>query len=487
MLFTICVLNGCNNQSEDESITKKEEKVETTTQKEEEVPVKTKITYDKMMTYQIIDSFGASGAWWSQDVGGWSEENGQGIIPRDEVAKLLFDTETGIGLSAYRYNIGAGSEENGKSTKITDFWRNTESFITESGEYDFTKDENSVWFLKKAKEYNVDEIVFFSNSPPEALTINGNAYGTKDENTGLTSNLLESNYKAYADYILDIVEHFVNEGYNIKYVSPVNEPQWEWISGQEGCHFEPDELVAFLKVFLDEMKERKIEGVELSAPELGEWGNTSYKYYQAIINDAQLMEELTTWDVHSYWSDISAKNKFINYLTDLGLENIKLRTSEWCEMVNGKDYSMDSAINLADEIMTDLTDLSVTSFQYWIAVSCYDYRDGLIYVNKYTKELFYPKRLWAMGNFSRFIRPGYTRIQCETDNKDVRVCGFTNKEKDKIVITGINSGENVLEIDQKDFSEYENMEVYITDKENSLELIETGEIPGESVFTILLY
>jgi O-glycosyl hydrolase len=51
---------------------------------------------------QTIIGFGASGAWWPDDVVGFSPAN------RALVARLLFDRSAGLGLSIYRYNIGGG-------------------------------------------------------------------------------------------------------------------------------------------------------------------------------------------------------------------------------------------------------------------------------------------------------------------------------------------------------------------------------------------
>ncbi len=497
MLF---ISSGCTRSTDNGTDTNKQTAKVTAKPKEEDVKQENLvITIDENTVYQTIESFGASGAWWSQDVGGWTSLTKDGIELREEIAKLLFDPTEGIGLSAYRYNIGAGSaesgSESGSKSGIIDAWRRAESFETESGVYDWTKDENAVWFLTKAKDMGVPELVFFCNSPPVRLTKNGKAYGDAAEGKS-TSNLLEENYEAFANYVLDITEHFISEGYPIKYVSPVNEPQWDWTGGQEGCHYEPDELVKFLNVFLDVMEARNIEGLELSAPELGEWGNTSYPYYEAILNDKRLCDYLKSLDVHSYWSDISAKSSFQKWIAQKAPKEFSLKTSEWCEMVNGMDLSMDSAINLAMEINTDLTTLNVTSWQYWIATSCYSYRDGLIYVNTPGQGMTVAKRLWAMGNFSRFIRPGYIRIECSSDSSDIHLSTYKGKDEkgtERIVLVLINQKDMEYKISTQNFGKWTNGSVYVTDKEHELEKTEefTGTekditIPSKSVVTILL-
>ena len=85
--------------------------------------------------------------------------------------------------------------------------------------------------------------------------------------------------------------------------------------------------------------------------------------------------------------------------------------SEWCQMQGRRDYGMDSALTLANEIMDDLIIGRVSSWQCWIAVSKYDFHDGLIYVYDIDKTFQTTKRLWAMGNFSRFIRPGFQAVK----------------------------------------------------------------------------
>src|SRR5210317_1027703 len=57
-------------------------------------------------TFQTIDNFGASDCWSFQMIGDWYTQN------KIKIADLLFSTENGIGLSAWRFNIGGGKEGN---------------------------------------------------------------------------------------------------------------------------------------------------------------------------------------------------------------------------------------------------------------------------------------------------------------------------------------------------------------------------------------
>lgn len=75
--------------------------------------------------HQEIDSFGASDAWSiNPAINKWSEAGDEEAIER--LADLLFSETKGIGLSAWRFNVGAGSFEQGKASAIRDPYRRAE-------------------------------------------------------------------------------------------------------------------------------------------------------------------------------------------------------------------------------------------------------------------------------------------------------------------------------------------------------------------------
>lgn len=452
------------------------------------------LTLNASRTYQVLESFGTSGCWWSQYVGGWDNEyRNTGISVRDEIARLLFDQEYGIGLTCYRYNIGAGSAQSGKGTYL-DIHRRTQSFETAPRTYNWNQDANAVWFMNKAVELGVSEVIMFCNSPPERLTINGMAQVTKGEK----ANIAPENYDAFADYVLDVAEHFVKEGIPVKYISPINEPQWDWYEGQEGCHYEPGKIAGVYRAFLEKLESRPaLAGVALSGPESGEWKGQAIAYTTAVLNDTVLSRHFASIDNHSYWSDTASKEAFKRYM-EANHPEVKLRMSEWCEMVNGSDVTMDSAFHLAEEIAEDLTVLDVVSWQNWVAVAPGGYRDGLIYVNEQKKTLNPLKRLWAYGNYSRFIRPGYQRISAEgnTDLKPVCFIGTTESGKKELVLVAINNSDETKKItlDIQNAVEYTNISIYETSESRDLEkLLEDKYKQGDvlligkqSITTIIL-
>jgi O-glycosyl hydrolase len=56
------------------------------------------------------------------------------------------------------------------------------------------------------------------------------------------------------------------------------------------------------------------------------------------------------------------------------------------------------------------------------------------------------KRLWAMAQFSRFVRPGAVRIDAEGGNEEVHVSAFTNSDG-VVTVQVINNSTNATDIE----------------------------------------
>ncbi len=390
------------------------------------------IRIDPDSEYQTIDGFGAAGAWWAQDVGGWEDEK------RNLVADLLFDQVKGAGLSFYRYNIGGGDGEN-----IADEWRRAETFEVGPGEYDWTRDANAMWMLRAARDRGVENFVAFVNSPPARMTVSGLTSGEKDGKT----NLAPEKYAEFSRYLVDVVRHLRDdEGIPVRWLSPLNEPQWAWSykNGQEGSHYSPKEVLELARVLLSTLKESQLQDVALSLFESGEW-KSSAVYVDKLASDPEVWAALPHLSIHSYWSTRSDKEAFMTYL-ERNHPGKPLWMSEWTEMKEGRDRGMDSALVMAETIHDDLTIADVTSWQYWIAVSKYQYRDGLVYVNPLDQDVLPAKRLWVLGNYARFIRPGYVRMETQGDGEALQVSAYRSPDDRRWVIVAVNHASRPVEL-----------------------------------------
>ncbi|MEM6329795.1 MAG: glycoside hydrolase, partial [Planctomycetota bacterium] len=348
-------------------------------------------------THQTIDGFGASGGWCGSAVGAWPE------AARHRVLELLFDHERGAALSIYRYDIGAGGGQ-----EQQDDWRRVPCVEVAPGEYDLTRDPG-VRLAREAVAAGADRLVAFANSPPGRLTRNGMTRVRRGEKE---SNLPPENYAAYATYLCDIVTLLREAGLPVAAVSPINEPQWAWDSSRgEGLHLSPDQAVAFLEAYARQHN-RRLPEVGIEAFESGSWPATR-RYLKRVLASPLLVESIDSLAVHSYWSTNRDRRRFAGWWRGRKIDlpkRLPIRMTEFCQMRRGREPGMDSACQVAETIIADLTINDVISWSWWLAVSNMDYRDGLIQSSGDGSWIEPNKRLWSLAHFARFMPKGSVRI-----------------------------------------------------------------------------
>lgn len=418
------------------------------------VSVEKSVTIDAGQTYQTIVGFGASDCWCPSYVGKYWTST------RDAISELLFSTEMsssgpkGIGLSMWRVNLGGGTEAQGSSSGISDKSRRAESYLTDDLNLDWTSCEGQRYFLQRADDFGCESIVLFSNTPPVQYTRNGLGYSAM----GGVSNLKEDCYDDFAQYMADVAEHYVSLGYPITHISPVNEPQYNWGDGdQEGSGWTNDE-VATLARELDEALDRRGLSTDILLGEAGDWeylyktksdedrSNVISSFFTqgetAYVGNLTHVKNLIS--AHSYWTDgtwsgmRSVRSSVLAVAETAGVE---LWQTEWSML--GDDYSsseyvghdnattMDIALYMSKVIHNDLTVANVTSWSYWTSmdVARWGHKNRFLLISlipsggvqddnsNIEQEGSYQTTptLWVLGNYSRFIRPGYVRISVDLD------------------------------------------------------------------------
>ncbi len=437
------------------------------------------IGVNRYMEYQTSEGFGTSSAWWSQTIK--DEETAR------EIARLLYDKETGLGLNIYRYNIGGGEADN-PDCRIWDVTRRTESFLylDESDgqwKYDFTRDANAVRMMKLAVEYGADEVVLFCNSPHYSMTASGHASGGLEKQV---NNLPEENYQAFVDYVLTIADHFVEEGIPVKYISPINEPQWDWGGewvGQEGCHYDVDECIKLLELFAVTMQERNCP-YGLSGPESGQLTWEHYEYVDKFMQSEILRNYCDHFAGHSYWMDYNydGKKAFGEKMKN-EYPDMKFEMTEWCELPLEIDSTtIDSGLRMANIINQDLCFMGASSWSGWTAVN----GDGLMEIKDGNLVIY--NRYYAYMHYSRFIEKGMKRVDVMDSKEYTDIASLAYKGNGKTVIVLVNNAQDDIKLNFT--GAYGKYEVYQTDASHNCEKVKEGllftgtTIPARSIQTI---
>lgn len=415
---------------------------------------------------QRIDGFGASDCWSMQYVGLWPADK------RRKIADWLFSKEVdetgnpkGIGLSVWRFNIGAGSKYQGEESEIASLWQRTESFLQQNGEYNWNAQLGQRRFLSLAKERGVDCFVAFSNSPNVRFTANGLATNT---GRGGTLNLKKDCLGRFVGDLANILQGLEQkEGIHISYISPLNEPDghWNWVGPkQEGTPASKFEVADVVRALGHELSARGIT-TEIIAPESSDYrclfathmtdasrGYQIQSYFcpdsiSTYIKDTPNFSGIIAG--HSYWTTSNVaelKNYRVALCDTLKKYGAKFWQTEYCIMGNdmeigggnGYDYSMKTALYVARIIHHDLVYANASSWQWWRAAGG-NYKDGLIRIfpDKTLVDGGFKdsKLLWALGNFSRFILPGAKRLNVEyTDPEGLMLTTYRNSDGSRVIV-----------------------------------------------------
>ena len=484
-----------------------------------------KLKIDTKTTYQTIHSFGASDCWSMQMIG----EN-YPIEKREKIASLLFSKQLdkagnpkGIGLSMWRFNIGAGSTEQGIESKITNEWRRAECFL-ENEKYNWNKQRGQQWFLEAAKRNDVDFTLGFLNSAPVSMTKNGLAIGS--------GKLGEWNFdKNKIDEFTSFLTK-VSAKLKFDYISPFNEPQWDWgpksksgFGSQEGTPINNDDLTWAMLKLDTKMTDRKLntkvvitEAAQIDYMyksktnrseakqdnQIEDFFSKSSKNYVGNLNSVEKIICGHSYFTTSPSSELISKRQ--DLLAKVQQQKINYWQSEYCILGDyageikggGQDLGMKTALYVAKVIHADLTYANASAWHWWLSVSANDYKDGLIYIsnngvkgendnNKFDGEVYDSKLLWAFGNFSRFVRPQMQRIKIETDNKGLMISAY--KSSKQIVVVIINPAQN-QQIDLPNLTRNQVIDTYTTSKDKNLahsKIKGTSiEIPAEAVVTLVM-
>lgn len=482
-----------------------------------------KITLNSQKTFQTMHSFGASDCWSVAMVGKYFPEE-----KKNKIAEWLFSQELdekgnpkGIGLSMWRFNIGAGSTEQGNNSKITNEWRRSESFYSE-GVFDWKKQEGQQYFLQAAKKYGVPYTLGFLNSSPVQMTKNGLAIGSGQLGEW---NFNKDKIYEWTDFLYQVSTHF-----KFNYLSPFNEPQWDWgpgkngMASQEGTPINNTDIAWAVRNLADKFVTKRLK-TRIVIPEAAQidylyqknsnrknvnQDNQIETFFSPLspnyLGNLKSVENLVCG--HSYFTT-SPESLLVQKRKDLHLEAEQYKVgfwqSEYCILGEnageikggGADMGMKTALYVANVIQADLVYANASSWSWWLSVSANDFKDGLIYIfnkdqkgekdaNKFDATLFDSKLLWALGNYSRFIRPNMKRILVDIDQEKCKISGF--RDKNKMVLVLVNQGESFgveipgviknKKIDSYTTSETKNLAYQTV---NSKQI----QIPNQSIVTLI--
>lgn len=335
--------------------------------------------------------------------------------------------------------------------------------------YNWDADKNQINVLKAAAAASGQDFMAeaFSNSPPYFMTVSGCSSGNTNSRK---DNLRADSVNAFASYMADVIEHWQNNGITFQSATPMNEPYTNYWGAnsnkQEGCHFDQGESQSRIIVALNNAL--KAKGIDLILSATDETSiDTQITSYNALSEEAKSV--VSRIDTHTY----SGSDRE-------GLKNTALEAGKnlWMSEVDGtytggtNAGEMSAALGLAQRMMTDVNGLDSTAWILWNAIdmhsdsseygqswvnkgSANDYLSmdaleaawksrssqgywGLAAADHDNQDIVLSMKYYGYGQFSRYIRPGYTIIG---SSKGTTLAAY-DPNGQKAVIVAMNTSEN---------------------------------------------
>ncbi len=268
-------------------------------------------------------------------------------------------------------------------------------------------DNSSNWSKEVATAKRAAElgaIVFASPwNPPGSMceTVNGK------------KRLKYDSYNKYADHLNSFVTYMKDNGVNLYAISIQNEPDyaddWTW--------WTPQEILNFMKINASTILTKVI------APE-------SFQYIKTmsdpILNDPAALANMDILGAHLYGTQV--KDFPYTLFKQKGNEKELWMTEHYTESKNDAD-NWPLALDVATEIHNAMVEAEFNAYVWWYIRRSY----GMIKENSQVS-----KRGYCMAQFSKFIRPGYKRVDA-TKNPTSGVYVSAYKNSDDVVIVAVNT------------------------------------------------
>lgn len=425
------------------------------------------ISIDPGIKYQTMFGGGCSGAFGiaCQQVGPQSTLS---QTDQDLVTEILFSENIG-GLSILRNEISA-EQPNTILGTCPD---------SHGDPYNYTQwtdlataDQCQLALTKKALKYNPDLFIYGNAwSAPGCYKTTGSPF-----NGGFicgvrgATNCTSDWRLAYADYLLQYVQMYSDQGVNISMLGAYNEPDYNPYTYD--CMLSDGfQAKDFLQVLYPLVKARYQELLVSCCD------GTGFRQQRTILSElgqagGQALFDVVTW--HNYQQNPDGS------LNSFGKPNIQ---TEWADGTGKWNTTWDVTGQLAEGFqwalyMHDAFTIADTSGynHWWCAGGEQD--NVLVLINGTSFEV--SARLWAFAGYFRFARPNSVRVDARSSNEGVYVTAFVN-ENGTVAVPVINTAHFAYDLEMNLSAggiTASRADAYLTDNSHNVSLVGTYGLNG---------
>jgi glucuronoarabinoxylan endo-1,4-beta-xylanase len=358
-------------------------------------------------THQTIEGFGASIAWYEDQLATHSKRN--------EIYNYIFND---LGLDILR---------------LRNVYRNNPN--------------NFAPYFKQvvSKMYEVSpfrpKILISSWSPPANIKSNNSVNGGNNATLKKNSTTGKYMYGEFAKYWVDAINAYKSIGIEPDYISIQNEPSFDptW----ESCRLEPTEssTVAGYDKALDSvyfaLQNADLHPQILSAEAHGIGYNTFQNYANRFKRNI-----IDGYAYHLYHGESDNVND--NHNPDLFNPIFLTIARNYSDKpIFQTEYDRGDWFRTVWLINNAMVSGNVSGYLWWELVWG---SGGKPLIEMQSSSYVVTKYYWAFRQFSKFIDAGWNRVTTEVDDNGLRISAFINPEGNKLTIVVINVSNNAIEM-----------------------------------------
>lgn len=365
------------------------------------VPAAGQVIVDPSRTYQVMHGFGASNRVWDDPHVSSSDRT---AIPPAVRAELLARLYRDLGLTRVRLTLDGGIEP------VND---NDDPFVFDWSKFNFAWKRNDahVAFVKEAIPFGLETYFPGPLAPEHWMT--------------------ERDPDEYVEWVLAVLMRWRQLGQEPPFFSVVNEPGSNWQGRLWSGHW----MRTVVKRLGARMRAAGLK-TELVVPDDVN-PTEAYARAREILGDPEARRYVGALAYHLYRQPSTADMRAMQRLSST--YGIPVWMTEFGD-VSFREYN--GALTWATMIHTLIGEYGVSAVDYmWGFFGNYDPGQALIAVTfdegRYASYTLTPA-YYLTGHFSRFVRPGYVRVDARSADPHVLVTAYTGAGE--LVIVAINSG-----------------------------------------------
>ena len=363
-------------------------------------PVTTNCVVDWNNVHQRIDGFGASSAWegtWTTNQADILFSTNMGVVFSDNLGNQY--TNNGVGLSLLRNRIAPAGSASASATPTT-----VETQIMQWAQARGARVWSTPWTPPAGFKSTSD--IYDTNQATDGGLYGGSFLG------GTATNL------AYASQLANYVASMKNTySINLYAISIQNEPDAD-VNTYEACQWTNTFIHDFVTNLYNALAAQGVSSTKIMLPESQNWQDYQNLAGPAMA-DPNIAADVGIIGDHNYDGANGPANLTKNsYGKPLWETEVSLSTD---------NNTIADGVYYAQRIFLFMTVAQVNAWHYW-------WLGGGLLDNNYAPT----KRLFTIGNYSRFVRPGQNRIDVANNNPFTSISAYKDTNSGNFAIVAIN-------------------------------------------------